>query len=137
MEKDIELKVGVKISLKNKEGKYLIVRRSSEKYPEVGPKWDIVGGRINAGKTLIQNLRREVLEETGLEIIGEPELIFAQDILRVEGKHTVRLTYTGRADGEVILNDEHEEYKWVMFSEMTEIEPMDKYFKEVINKKLI
>ena len=137
MEKDIELKVGVKISLKNKEGKYLIVRRSSEKYPEVGPKWDIVRGRIDAGKTLIQNLRREVLEETGLEIIGEPELIFAQDILRVEGKHTVRLTYTGRADGEVILNDEHEEYKWVMFSEMTEIEPMDKYFKEVINKKLI
>ena len=132
----MELKVGVKILLKNKDGKYLIVRRSPLKYPEVGPKWDIVGGRINAGETLIDNLRREVLEETGLEITDEPELIFAQDILKIEGKHTVRLTYTGHADGEVILSDEHEEYKWVTMKELGEVEPMDKYFKEVINKKL-
>jgi len=52
----MELQVGVKALLRNKEGKYLLIRRSSEKYPEVGAKWDIVGGRINPGETLLENL---------------------------------------------------------------------------------
>ena len=133
----IELKVGVKILLKNKEGKYLILRRSENKYPEVGSKWDIAGGRINIGETLIDNLKREVVEETKLEIISEPKLIYAQDILKIEGKHIVRLTYIGNSNGEVILSEEHDEYKWVTLFELENMEPMDKYVKEIISKKLI
>ncbi len=130
----MELQVGVKILLKNKEGKYLIVRRSSLKYPEVGSKWDIVGGRIDKGTGLIENLRREVKEETGLEITSEPELLDAQDILRVEGKHIVRLTYVGEADGEIVLSDEHDEYKWATLEEIFSTEPMDIYFKKILEK---
>ncbi len=128
----MNLQVGVKILLKSKEGKYLLVKRSAEKYPEVGAKWDIVGGRIDPGSSLIDNLKREVMEETGLEILSEPKLIQAQDILK-EDKHVVRLTYTGDADGEVVLNDEHDEYKWLTISEIEKLEPLDKYFKEIIN----
>lgn len=128
----MDLQVGVKILLKNQEGKYLLVRRSVEKYPEVGAKWDIVGGRINLGSTLVDNLKREVMEETGLEINGEPKLIEAQDILRVEGRHVVRLTYIGEADGEVVISDEHDQYGWFSIEEMEKLEPMDIYFKEVI-----
>ena len=130
----MELQVGVKILLKNKDGKYLVVRRSAEKYPEVGAKWDIVGGRINTGVSLLENLKREVLEETGLEIKYEPKLITAQDILRVEGRHIVRLTYTGFADGEVKLSDEHSDYQWLSLEEIAKLEPLDKYFKEVLTK---
>lgn len=132
----MELKVGVKILLKDKENRYLILRRSALKYPEIGSKWDIPGGRINAGDTLPENLKREVVEETGLLIIGEPELISAQDIIKDDNKHTVRLTYIGYADGEVIISDEHDEYKWLTFAELRDIEPMDHYVKEIINKKL-
>lgn len=128
----MNLQVGVKILLKNKEGKYLLVRRSAEKYPEVGAKWDIVGGRIDPGSSLMDNLKREVKEETRLEIIGEPKLIQAQDILK-EDKHVVRLTYIGEADGEVVLSDEHDKYEWLTMEEIEKLEPMDKYFKEVIN----
>lgn len=60
----MELQVGVKILLRNNEGKYLLVRRSSEKYPEVGHyQWDIVGGRIDPGFPLLDNLNREIKEE--------------------------------------------------------------------------
>ncbi|KKT18874.1 MAG: hypothetical protein UW02_C0020G0025, partial [Candidatus Nomurabacteria bacterium GW2011_GWB1_43_7] len=90
----MDLQVGVKILLKNEEGKYLVVRRSNEEYPEIGAEWDIVGGRINAGFSLLENLKREVLEETGLQIKYEPKLITAQDIMKKE-KHIVRLTYLG------------------------------------------
>lgn len=132
----MELRVGVKILLKNREGKYLVLRRSALKYPDVGSEWDITGGRINAGETLLENLKREVQEETGLNIIGGPELIYAQDILRIKDKHVVRLTYIGEAQGGVVLSDEHDEYKWVTKGELATLEPMDRYFKEVINKKL-
>lgn len=128
------LQVGVKILLKNKEGKYLLVRRSAIKYPEVGAKWDIVGGRIDPGTTLIENLKREVKEETGLLIGTEPTIIKAQDILRIENLHVVRLTYIGEATGEVTLSDEHDEYGWFTLKEMRSLEPMDIYFKEILDE---
>jgi len=129
----MELQVGVKILLKNKDGKYLVVCRSAEKYPEVGAKWDIVGGRINPGYSLVENLRREVMEETGLEIKYEPKLVTAQDIIKTD-KHVVRLTYTGLADEEVKLSTEATEYRWLTLEEISSLEPMDKYFKEVLAK---
>jgi 8-oxo-dGTP diphosphatase len=128
---DIQLQVGVKILLKNKDGKYLVVCRSAEKYPEVGAKWDIVGGRIDPGTNLLENLKREVMEETGLEIKYGPKLITAQDILRPH-KHIVRLTYTGFADGEVKLSDEHTEYKWLSLEEISKIENIDSYLKDAL-----
>lgn len=131
----MELKVGVKILLKNKEGKHLILKRSAEKYPETGlDLWDIAGGRIEPGSTLIDNLKREIKEETGLELIGEPNLIHAQDILRVTGKHVVRLTYVGEGEGEVILSDEHDDYKWLSIDEITRLEGLDNYLKEALEK---
>ena len=129
----MELQVGVKILLKNKDGKYLLVFRSAEKYPQVLLKWDIVGGRINPGTALLENLKREVAEETGLSIKGEPSLLTAQDILRSD-KHIVRLTYVGFADGEVRLSEEHSEYKWFTKEEIKNEPGLDQYFKEVFNK---
>lgn len=135
----MELQVGVKILLKNKEGKYLLVRRSSEKYPEVEQQWDIVGGRIIPGTPLIKNLKREVKEEVNLEIDEESiKLISAQDILRIEGRHVVRLTYLGEVEGEPILDEEHSEYKWVTMNELKNFskEELDMYFKELLDKKI-
>jgi len=128
----MNLQVGVKILLKNTEGKYLLVRRSAEKYPKAGDQWEIAGGRINPGSPLIENLQREVKEETGLEIIGIPKILAAQDIIMAD-KHIVRITYTGEANGEVILSDEHTDYKWLTLDEIKDIEPMDSYFKEIIS----
>lgn len=128
----MELKVGVKILLRNKEGKYLFILRSVIKYPTAGAKWDIPGGRINPGSTLMENLKREVGEETSLSIVGEPKLLGAQDIFGND-YHTVRLTYIGEAGGvEVMLSDEHTEYKWVDLNEIESLDPMDKYLKEII-----
>ncbi len=130
----MELRVGVKILLKNKEGKFLVLQRSKVKYPEVGAKWEIAGGRINPGSTLIENLKREVMEETGLEILGDVKLVAVQDILRPnKDHHTVRITYSGKADGEVRLSDEHTNFKWVTKEELQNLEPMDSYFKQVLS----
>ena len=131
----MELQVGVKILLKNKEGKYLALFRSLLSAPK-GQHWDIAGGRINTGSSLIENLKREVLEETRLEITGEQKLITAQDIFKTD-KHVVRLTYVGFADGEVKLSDEAALFisaRGLSLEEIKNLDPIDKYFKEVLNK---
>lgn len=127
----MELQVGVKILLQNKKGEYLILERSKEKYTDVVNRWDIPGGRINPGSSLLENLRREVFEETGLYVTEEPKLFSAQDILKTD-KHVVRLTYLGGADGEVVLSDEHVSYKWVSREELENLEFLDIYVKKIL-----
>lgn len=138
MESDITLQVGVKVLLRNKDGKYLLLRRSRTKYPKVKGRWDIVGGRIRPGKTLIENLRREIQEETGLKLIGHPKLIAAQDILRSENYHVVRLTYVGESNGKVKLDtSENDMYKWYKWEELIKLNDVDIYLKELLKDKTL
>ena len=129
----MELQVGVKVLLRNSEGKYLLLLRSAEKYPETGAQWDIVGGRIDPGSELLENLRREVKEETGLDFTAEPKLVAAQDILAVPGKHVVRLTYTGFIDGELTLDEDHTDFGWFTIEEIKQLENLDKYVSQILD----
>lgn len=135
----VTLQVGVKILLKNKDRKFLFIRRNPEKYPEIGPKWDIVGGRINAGESLMENLKREVEEETKLKIISTPVLVAAQDILRVPGRHVVRLTYTGITEGDPVIDEENEDFNWFTAKQIKALPEaeLDRYFKELLDKNIL
>lgn len=138
-EKARTLQVGVKILLKNNTGQFLMLHRSLEKYPDVQGRWDIVGGRINAGTPLIENLQREIKEETGLELSGEPRLIAAQDILRNPERHVVRLTYIGSVVNENITLDtsENDIYKWYTKEELLKLDDIDAYFKELLKQGIL
>lgn len=80
---------------------------------------DFPGGRIQAGESdLDEALRREVREETGLEIeVGEP---FARWYITLPENHRdagrriflvgYRCTYIS---GDVVLSDEHDSFQWV------------------------
>ena len=57
---EIILQVGVKVLLKNPEGKYLLVKRSAKAYPDAICGWELVGGRITPGIPLLENLQREI-----------------------------------------------------------------------------
>lgn len=128
------LQVGVKIFLKNKEGKYLLVKRNVETYPTVSGEWDIVGGRIDPGETLIKNLEREVAEETQLQITSTPRLIAAQDIIIGDEKHVVRLSYVGETDGDPVLDtNENVAHEWLTLDEIRNKEGLDTYVREVVD----
>ena len=131
----MELQVGVKILLQNTERKFLILQRNLEKYPDITKErsLDIPGGRIEKGVSLLENLQREVREETGLELENEPKLIIAQDILKSD-KHVVRLTYTGQVEGEPTLSEEHSSFTWLSLEELKNTEGLDSYTKEALNK---
>lgn len=113
----------------------MLLHRSSEKYPEVkGDRWDIVGGRIESGTPLFENLKREIKEEVGLDLVEEPRLVAAQDILRNPARHVVRLTYVGKIEGEPVLDGDHDEYRWFSREELFKLDSLDRYFKELLEK---
>lgn len=132
------LQVGTKAFLKNKEGKYLLLKRNPEKYKNTKGVWDIVGGRIEPGTKLLENLKREIKEETQLDIIDAPRLIAAQDIIPNTEKHVVRLTYVATTEGEPVLDtSENIEYKWFTLDEVKNQKDLDIYVQEILEKGLI
>lgn len=83
--------------------------------------WGIPGGKPKFGESSEEALRREVLEETGLEIDGI-EFVLVQDCVQstefYREAHFVLLNYTCRTRStEVTLNDEAEEFRWVTMEE--------------------
>lgn len=133
------LQIGVKVFLK-RDGKYLLLRRTPNAPEGLDDKWDIPGGRINPGSTLMENLRREVGEETGLNMPEDPKLIAAQDMFfeYASVRHIVRLTYIGEAgEGDPRLSAEHTEYGWFTLEEIKKLEKLDQYVKELVDTNYI
>lgn len=137
MARNIILQIGVKAFIANRNGEYLILKRSQLKYPLIRNNWDIPGGRIIPGTTLVENLKREIFEETGLKIFGKPKLIGAQDIIRPREKHIVRLTFIVKAKGRPKLDNESVSFKWLSLKEMLALKELDEYSREVIEKNFL
>lgn len=132
------LEVGVKAFILNNDGKYLLLRRTHPYEGKREQEWEIPGGRIDPGEPTIDALRREIQEETGLELDKIKRVLAAQDIQRIPGRHTVRITYlvTCKSPNKKISLDVlgptgHDDYRWMTLPEL-ENQPHDIYINPVI-----
>jgi len=97
----------------NDTGELLLVR--THKWPN---RWGIPGGKIEWGEASEAALRRELREETGLEVT-DVQLTLVQDAIHppefLRDAHFILLNYTCRAAGAqtVRLNDEAEAFVWI------------------------
>jgi len=97
----------------NEAGEVLMVR--THKWSNL---WGIPGGKIKWGEDSVTALRREIKEETNLDIT-DIRFVLVQDCIHSKefyrDAHFVLLNYTARCIGEprVKLNDEAREFKWV------------------------
>ncbi|QKQ99675.1 NUDIX hydrolase [Metallosphaera tengchongensis] len=72
----------------------LLVRRA---HPPNADKWAIPGGKVEFGETLREAVKRETLEETGLEV--EPRVLMAIIEVFREGYHYVILDFISEEIG--------------------------------------
>jgi len=118
----------------NPEGKILLVQ--SHKWRD---NYVIPGGHIELGETIEAALRREVKEETNLDIhdiefIGFQEFIF--DDVFWEKKHFIFFDYACKTDStDIKLNSEGEEYVWVSLEDTINL-PIEPYTRRTIQEYL-
>ena len=103
-----------------RDGRVLIVRRAQ---PPAHGLYTLPGGGVELGETLEQAVIREVREETALDIeplklAGYRQLIARDADGKVE-RHFVILPFAARwISGEIALNDELADAKWLLPSEL-------------------
>lgn len=106
----------------NRAGRVLLVR--THKWSDL---WGIPGGKVKWGESSVDALRRELKEETNLDV-GGIEFVLVQDCIHSKefyrDAHFVLLNYVCRCEGDatlVQLNDEARDYRWVTLNEALEL----------------
>lgn len=107
--------VGAVIELRDT-GKILVIRRAGEQDWR-GGEWEIIYGRIDQFEDTETGLRREVLEETGLNNLEIHETLRVWHIFRgpeLAENELIGITYRCTTSQEdVHISTEHTQYKWV------------------------
>lgn len=143
--KDKELhRIAVTAIVYRQDGRYLITRRSLDKKHFPG-RWTVPGGGldiddyINLPKDsddawyypLTKALRREVMEEVGLEI-GKPEYLLDLTFLREDGVPVLTLSYFAEyLSGEAILDEDTIDLKWVSPHELKDYDLISGIDREI------
>jgi 8-oxo-dGTP diphosphatase len=103
--------LSAKVVIRDKEGRCLLLKRSMSSKGNPG-KWDLPGGKVDAGESLEEGLLREVREEGGLTISLRRVLGAAES--ESPTKRVAYLIFEGRlVSGEVRLSDEHDDFIWI------------------------
>jgi len=106
-----------------KDGKILVGQRSYEESHQPG-RWSIPGGKVDRTNGDVENivektLKREVLEETGVEIEEEVKLMANNTFIRSTGHHVVVLVFLCTwKSGEAKPLEDTNDVKWITKEEV-------------------
>ena len=99
-----DIPISVKAIIRDSSGAALILRDAYSDY------WDIPGGHVQEGESLGKALRREVKEETDLDITKATQTMVK--ILKLGGETKPVVFFNAEAVGEVKCSEEHVGHKW-------------------------
>jgi 8-oxo-dGTP diphosphatase len=125
--------VGVGAAIWNNRHEVLLIRRTKE--PRKG-QWSLPGGKVEFGESLHLALKREIREETGLEI----EIVGLIDVAETiddeaagaKGSHFVLIDYAARVvSGEAAAASDAADATWVPIAELARY-PMWDVMREII-----
>jgi 8-oxo-dGTP diphosphatase len=115
MKKGIDfIGVGAGALVFNKEGKVLLAQRGPKANNEAG-KWDFPGGTVEFGETIEDTLKRELIEELGIEIEIRELLDVVNHILPEVGQHWISPSYIAihlSGEGKILEPEKCTAFDW-------------------------
>lgn len=100
-----------------RQGQVLLAKRARD--PKAG-QWDMIGGFVDPGETVPQAARREVREETGLELDGLRRLHQATGRYKPD-QPTLNFMYVAEAEGEPRAHDDVAAVAWFPLDDLPEL----------------
>jgi 8-oxo-dGTP diphosphatase len=96
--------------------------------------WEFPGGKVRPGESPAQCLKREILEELGIEIAVDE--FFGESVYAYEDKTIRLLAYRVRAEGGEMSRNDHAELAWVAIADLGRYRfcPADVPFTEKLRK---
>lgn len=115
IQKKVFARVGQKAVIYER-GSILLMKRSIH-LPRPGG-WDLAGGGLDDGEDPIEGIKREIAEETGLQV-KDVKPTHVCSLVSRDREFIVMIGYQAKADSRnVKLNWEHDTYKWIKKSEV-------------------
>ncbi len=100
--------------------KYLCLQRNFSKYPYISYKYEFPGGKIESGETMVNALKREIMEELSLDI----EII--EEYLKVEHKYPdfeiIMHSFLCKKLTDTLILKEHINFVWLNKSELNKLD---------------
>lgn len=117
---DKHFDLGVCAKILDAESRVLLVRRAGA---DTSPSaWEMPGGGVDSGENLIQAVKREAKEETGLNAATEPRYAGGFDFHNIEKGITKRkFCFEFVGSGKVTLSPDHNEYRFFTLSEIKKL----------------
>jgi 8-oxo-dGTP diphosphatase len=115
-----DLKKNAVAIIVNSDNKILLLKRSNDPKQWMPSKWALVGGAIDKGETPEEAVKREIKEETGLEINK-----FINTFTIKRHKDSIETMFACRYDGDptdIKLNEENTNYGWYDIEEINYLE---------------
>jgi 8-oxo-dGTP diphosphatase len=115
----------------------VLIRRNQE--PAIG-RWTFPGGVVELGETVHDAIRREVLEETGLEVEVADLILIVDRILhddagRIQYHYVILDFLASPVGGALRPGDDSGDARWVSLSELDDLEVTEQA-KEIAQKLL-
>ena len=130
---------------------WLVVRRSTNETSHHGL-WELPGGKVEDGKTILQTAFDELHEETGINphdiecdecnlyiTNGNHTSVYVADEItthETEDKryHVVKMLFDSAPRPAVILSDEHDEYGWFSVAELLRMPKLSHHLRYILEK---
>lgn len=114
-----------------KDSKILILQRSKKDkaQPEM---WDLPGGELDHGENIIDCVKREVKEESSLDV----NVLFPVDVFSkvIDDEHYISIVYvSNHRSGDVKLSKEHQTFKWIIPNKAIELEDLTPFTEHALS----